>query len=174
MQYTLVGLESERLKFRLLCEDDFNSWLPFFDHPNARRFLGLQNLKTQQAMCHKWFEITFDRYRNNKGGMHVLIDKKSGEFIGQCGLLVQIVDELSELEIGYSILPHFWNLGYATEAARASIKEAFSRNYADSLISIIHMENIQSEKVARKNNMVPDKKTTFKDMPVNIFRIYNT
>jgi RimJ/RimL family protein N-acetyltransferase len=81
------------------------------------------------------------------------------------------VDDIQELEIGYSILPKFWNQGYATEAARKCKEHAFQNDFSDSLISIIHIKNIQSEKVARKNGMELDKKTIFKEMPVNIFRI---
>lgn len=171
MKYTLKNIESARLKFRLLQPEDFDTWLPLFDHPNARRYLGLEQLKTGQKMCEKWFEIQFDRYLNDKGGMNVLIDKVTNEFIGQCGLLLQEVDGKRELEIGYSILPEYWNKGYATEAAITCKESAFKFNYSDSLISIVHIENIRSEKVARKNGMTIDKTTTYKDMPVNIFRI---
>ncbi len=51
---------------------------------------------------------------------------------------------------------------------------AFENNFADSIISIIHVENINSEKVAINNGMVKTKTTQFKEMPVNIFRINKT
>lgn len=172
IKYTLENIESVRLKFRLLQPDDFDTWLPLFDHPNARRFLGLEDLKTERAMCQKWFDITFGRYKEDKGGMNVLISKETDELIGQCGLLIQEVDEMNEMEIGYSILPEFWNMGYASEAAVKAKKTAFEREYYESLISIVHVDNIRSEKVARKNGMSLDKTTTYKGMPVNIFRIY--
>jgi RimJ/RimL family protein N-acetyltransferase len=171
MKYTLEKIESARLKFRLLQPEDFDAWLPLCNHPNARRFLGLEHLGTGPKICEKWFEITLDRYKNNKGGMNVLIDKETGKLIGQCGLLVQEVDDMRELEIGYSILPEYWNKGYASEAAITAKETAFKHNYSDSLISIVHIDNIRSEKVARKNGMTIEKTTTFKDMPVNIFRI---
>lgn len=37
--------------------------------------------------------------------MNALIHKETGIFIGQCGLLKQMVDGIDELEIGYSLLP---------------------------------------------------------------------
>jgi ribosomal-protein-alanine N-acetyltransferase len=172
MRYLLNGEESTRLCFRLLEEDDFNDWLPLFKTYEAERFLGLAAIPTPQERCRKWFDIVQNRYENDLGGMNVLIDKISGRLIGQCGLLVQEVDGLKELEIGYSILPEFWGRGFATEAAKRCREYAFARNYSDSLISIVHIENIRSEKVARKNGMNLEKCTVFKEMPVNIFRVY--
>lgn len=172
MKYTLEGILSDRLLFRLLRSTDFDDWLPLFDHPDASRFLGLENLKTRKEMCRKWFDLTMERYKNNRGGMNVLIDRDSNELIGQCGLLVQDVDDVQELEVGYSVLPRYWNRGYASEAAMKAKETAFDHDYSDSLISIVHVENLRSEKVARKNGMSLHKTTWFKEMPVNIFRVH--
>jgi len=174
MKFLLNGYETERLKFRLLEESDFDDWLGLFDEPESARFLGLDNLPTSRAQCEKWFELVFGRYANDRGGMNVLINKKTKQLIGQCGLLIQEVDGIKELEIGYSILPKFWNQGYATEAARKCKEEAFLKNYSESLISIVHVENIKSKKVAQKNGMKLDKNTIFKEMPVEIYRVYRS
>ena len=81
------------------------------------------------------------------------------------------MDGIQELEIGYSIMPQHRNRGYAAEAARKCRDYAFENNLADSLISIVHVDNIRSQKVALKNHMTSEKETVFKEMPVNIFRI---
>jgi len=49
--------------------------------------------------------------------MNVLMDKKTSQPVGQCGLLIQNIENVDCLEIGYSILPQYWGLGYVTEAA---------------------------------------------------------
>lgn len=104
--------------------------------------------------------------------MNVLINKSTNEFIGQCGLLVQTVEDVQRLEVGYSILPKFWGLGYATEAAIKCKNYAFENNHSDSLISIVHIENKASEIVALKNDMKWEKKLdSYHEMPVNIFRV---
>ena len=169
MKYMLVGEESARLRFRMLLPNDFDTWIELFKEEGVGEFLGMVSIPTPEEQCQKWF--TLNRYENGLGGMNVLMDKNTGEFIGQCGLLVQEVDNITELEIGYSILPKFWNQGYATEAARKCKEFAFQHDFADSIISIIHVDNIQSEKVAQKNGMDLDKQTVFKEMPVNIFRV---
>ena len=174
MKYLLNGQASARLTFRLLIKEDFAVWLPFFEDQKEVGFLGLAHIGTPTEQCEKWFEITDNRYKNDLGGMNVLVDKVSNEFVGQCGLLIQEVDGIKEMEIGYSILPKYRNKGYATEAAQKCRDFAFENNYTDSIISILHIDNIRSEKVAGKNGMTFRKKTVFKEMPVNIFRIEKT
>jgi [ribosomal protein S5]-alanine N-acetyltransferase len=174
MKYILENQETVRLKFRLLQPGDFETWIDLFKNEVASRFLGLIKIPTPEERCKEWFKRIQHRYDNDLGGMNVLIDKETNTFIGQCGLLVQEVDGIPELEIGYSILPAFWGKGYATEAARKCRDYAFTNNYAESIISIVHIENNKSVKVALKNGMTLEKTTIFKEMPVNVFRIKKT
>lgn len=171
MKYLLTGEITDRLLFKLVDETYFEEWMEFFKHPDSARFLGLQDIGKPFDQCKEWFRRVEERYKNDLGGLNALIYKNTNEFIGQCGLLIQEVDGKKELEIGYSILPQFWNLGYATEAAIKCRDFAFQNNFTESLISIIHTENIKSEKVAGKIGMVKTKLTEYKNMPVNIFRI---
>lgn len=172
MRYLLDGQDSERLSFRLLRKNDFTSWLPLFSTFEAEEYLGLRDLPTPEARCQKWLDIAFERYEQDRGGMNVLIDKSSHALIGQAGLLIQEVDGVEEMEVAYSILPQYWNMGYASEAAQKCRIYAFDHHFSESLISIIHIANIRSERVAVKNGMVLEKSTTFKQMPVNVFRIH--
>ncbi|MGB5500088.1 MAG: GNAT family N-acetyltransferase [Maribacter sp.] len=170
MDYLLTGEESERLYFRKVKPSDFERWLAFHEDPSSMAFWSEEYL-SPKAACQLWFDKTFFRYKNNLGGMCALIDKKTGAFIGQCGLLKQTVDTIQELEIGYSLLPIFRDLGYATEAAIKCKSFAFEHQLAQSLISIIHIDNKASQNVAIKNGMSLDKTITYKNNPVDIFRV---
>ncbi|WP_297705413.1 GNAT family N-acetyltransferase [uncultured Eudoraea sp.] len=169
MNLLLEGEESNRLIFRKVSKTDFNAWLPFHQEPLSSQYFAGEIFEPKAA-CQNWFTKVFTRYENNLGGLNALINKESGLLIGMCGLLIQTVDEIQELEIGYSILPEYWKKGYASEAAKKCKAYALEHQLADSIISIIHIDNIGSQKVALNNGMHPDKTTTYKGIPVHIFR----
>ncbi len=170
MNYLLEGQESARLKYRKLEKNDFDVWLPFHQNQEGNQFwVGLP--EDPSKACEHWFKKAFHRYEKNLGGMNALIEKNTHQFIGQCGLLVQTVDGVEELEIGYSILPKYWRNGYATEAAQKCKEFARENNFAKSLISIIHVDNIGSRKVALNNGMHLDKTTVYDANKVDIYRI---
>ena len=170
MKYLLDGEETSRLRFRMIEQSDFDYWLPFFEEPESFRYWDAK-LESPKVECRRWYDKQFGRYNQDKGGMNALIEKSSGTLIGHCGLLVQRVDNVIELEIGYSLLPSFWNMGFATESALKCRDVAFVQNYSPSLISIISLKNTQSARVAEKNGMTIDKQTVYYDNSVNIFRI---
>lgn len=167
----LFGQETGRLSFRRLNEDDFDTWLPFCEDSEIMRYFAFSETASALEKCRQWFDKIAWRYENLQGGMNALIDKESGAFVGQCGLLVHTVDDIEELEIGYSLMPGARGLGYALEAARKCRDFAFQNNFSDSLISIIHPDNIASQQVALKNGMKLSKQTVYNTMPVNIYRI---
>lgn len=171
MKYLLAGESTARLKFRHVKDQDFTPWMSLFEAENAARFVGLGHLETPEECCKAWFEKGKARYSNDLGGMNALVEKTSNSLIGQAGLLIQEVDGSTVMEIGYSMLPQYWNKGYATEAAIKCRDFAFGQNYAEELISIIHTENEGSMKVARNNGMKLWKNTEYKGTAVHIFRI---
>lgn len=171
MKYLLNSESSERLLFRKLLPSDFDDWLPFHQDPRSSEFWdGIP--QDPNTACKQQFNRAFERYKFDLGGMNALVCKKTNKLIGLCGLLVQTVDDIEELEIGYSILPKYWKKGYATEAAIKCKEYAFSNNFADSLISIIHIDNIPSQKVAIANGMHLSKTTSYSNNPVHIYRVY--
>ncbi|MEM7485575.1 MAG: GNAT family N-acetyltransferase [Bacteroidota bacterium] len=169
-KYLLENETTERLLFRKVTPADFDHWLPFYHNPLSTKYWDGLEPEPIKA-CTEQFDRIFERYEMNLGGMNALISKDIERLVGLCGLLVQHVDGTEELEIGYSILPNFWLQGFAFEAAQKCKDYAFKNHFAPSLISIIHIDNIPSRKVAEKNGMFLDKTTTYKDNPVHIFRV---
>lgn len=169
-KYVLFNEESERLLFKEVTPLDFENWLPFHEEPlSSQYWAGLP--KDPIAACQQQFDRIFERYNDNLGGMNSLFLKGSNTLVGLCGVLIQEVDGKKEFEIGYSILPEYWRQGFAFEAAEKCKGIAFQKEWTKSLISIIQIDNIPSQKTALKNGMFLDFTTTYHNNKVHIFRI---
>lgn len=170
MTFLLNGIETERIHFREVRVTDTPDWIQFFEDPASFRYWKEE--RTNPALeCARWYEKQLWRYENKRGGMNALIEKASGKLIGHAGLVVQTVDDITELEIAYSLMPAFRGKGFAFEAALQCKVTAFENQWAPSLISIISVTNTPSIQVATRNGMTIDKKTIYNNNEVFIFRI---
>ena len=84
---------------------------------------------------------------------------ESGAFLGDCGLTVQRVDGIDEIEIGYHIRPEYQGHGYATEAASACRDLARDHFGVSHLIAIIEPANRPSQAVAENIGLTLEKRT---------------
>jgi [ribosomal protein S5]-alanine N-acetyltransferase len=170
LKYLLHHQQTDRLLFREIQKSDFSLWVDFFkDSASFQYWKGA--LDSPEVECERWYTKQFHRYENDLGGMNALVEKESGKLVGHAGLLGQNVDGVPELEIAYSLLASFRNMGYATEAAAKCRDVAFESSFAKSLISIISLPNLPSANVARKIGMRVYSQTIYKENAVNIFRI---
>ncbi|MEZ4919133.1 MAG: GNAT family N-acetyltransferase [Saprospiraceae bacterium] len=96
------------------------------------------------------------RYQENHPGLgaYVIIDKSSGELVGNCVIRHLNMKLENEMEVGYLVVKEHWGKGYATEATKALIDFAFTKLNAPCVQAVIHEENIASRKVLEKNGMV--------------------
>ncbi|APQ18108.1 GNAT family N-acetyltransferase [Maribacter hydrothermalis] len=169
-KYVLFNEESERLLFKEVRPSDFENWLPFHEEPLSSQYWS--GLPTDpKVACQQQFARIFERYKEDLGGMNALFLKDNKTLVGLCGVLIQEVNKKEEFEIGYSILPTYWRQGLAFEAAEKCKQVAFKKEWANSLISIIQVDNIPSQKTAIKNGMYLDFTTTYHNNEVHIFRI---
>lgn len=168
----LFGEESERILFRKVEDSDFKDWMIFCTETDALKYIFSKEdqLLSARQKCEKWFEKVNHRYKNNLGGMNALIEKETGQLIGQCGLLIQTIDGIEELEIGYSLIKDFRGKGFASEAARKCKEFAIENQISDSLISVIMPDNYPSIAVALKNDMRFDKVSEMNNEKINVYR----
>lgn len=165
-------LESERLLTRKLVLEDVPAWSVFFEDYQATRFLPDHNFPSTEARAKDWIERQLNRYKDELYGLQALILKDSGEFIGMCGLITQDLEGVKELEVGYHLFKEFRGKGYATEAAQLFKNYAFKNNLSESVISIIHEKNTDSQKVAQRNGMTLEKACYWRNLNVVIYRTY--
>ncbi len=165
------GLSSERLTSRFLNLSDTPQWLPFIQNSEAIRFFPMLGKENPEVETLAWIERQLKRYEDSRFGLQAILLKDSGMFIGQCGLLAQDVDGQQELEVAYHLLPAFWGNGYATEAARMFMDYGFVNFPVPRIISIIHKDNLRSQKLAERNGLSREQRTSWNEIDVDIHSI---
>jgi len=117
----------------------------------------------------EWIERQIERYAREGCGYWACELRATGEFVGQAGLLVQEVDGLTELGLGYMFIPQFWGRGYATEIATGCLGYGFRQYPVDHIVALIRPENEPSIRVAQRLHMTLWKTTEYKGFVHNVW-----
>jgi len=143
-------LETSRLILREFVADDRDALGLVLGDPETMHFYPTP---LNRAAVEEWIARNRRRYSKDGHGLWAMVLKPTGEVIGDCGLTVQTVDDVDEIEIGYHVRRDCWGKGLATEAARACREYGFAKLPVERLISLIRPENLSSRRVAEKNGM---------------------
>ena len=100
-----------------------------------------------------WINWNMHNYAEHGFGLWAVTFLGEDRVIGDCGLTIQMVDSVPEVEIGFHILPTFWRQGIATEAAIACRDYAFDQFNHQRVISWMSPHNLASRRVAEKIGM---------------------
>jgi ribosomal-protein-alanine N-acetyltransferase len=130
----MAMLETSRLILREFSPDDADAIARVLSDPETMRFYPAPYDRTG---VEEWIGRNLHRYTKDGHGLWAMILKANGDLIGDCGLIVQNVDGVDEVEIGYHVRRDLWGQGLATEAARACRDYGFSRLSVERLISLI-------------------------------------
>ena len=103
--------------------------------------------------------------------MWAAVERETGNFVGQVGLVEQRVDGESETEIGYLLLRRYWGRGFATEAALAARDHGFGTLGRERLISLIDPRNEPSMRVAERIGMRRERSAEMFDKTVDVYAI---
>jgi RimJ/RimL family protein N-acetyltransferase len=146
--------DSARLTFREMSLDDLDDMALLLGDPEVMTYYPRPKTREEAA---QWIYWNRGLYRTHGYGLWLLA-ATDGAFVGDCGLTPQLVDGVTELEVGYHVLPALQNRGYATEAAAAARDFARTVVGATRLIAIIHPDNRPSQRVAEKIGLRPEKR----------------
>jgi RimJ/RimL family protein N-acetyltransferase len=143
---------TERLAFREMAAADLDDMAALLGDPDVMTYYPRPKTRAEAA---QWIDWNRRLYRLHGYGLWVILD--GGGFAGDCGLTPQIVDGVTELEVGYRVRTAVQGRGYATEAAAACRDYAATVLGATRLIAIIHPGNRPSQRVAEKIGLRPEK-----------------
>jgi RimJ/RimL family protein N-acetyltransferase len=157
-------LTTDRLTLRGWREDDLAPYAEMTSDPEVMRFMGgtLDRADTWRQMA------VFAGHWELRGyGLWVV--ERDGVMLGRVGLLRP--EGWPGLEVGWLLARDAWGHGYATEAARASVRYARQELGAGELISLIAPDNVPSQRVAERLGMRPTDDYDLRGMHVVIHRL---
>jgi len=155
----MIRLETPRLLLRSFEPDDDVSLYDLDHDPLVAKFLGPYALNDVAAYRER-IVTSYARYadRDDGLGLWAAVEKSAGEFLGWVCLrpageyrfAAEAGFAADDAELGYRLRSSVWNHGYATEASRGLIAEAFHRRSTPRVVATALTTNGASLRVMEK------------------------
>lgn len=143
----MIVIETERLTLRRLVPEDVEELTPIFaDAETMRYYPAPFSRERTQA----WIDWNLRLYSERGHGLWALVRRGDGLFLGDCGVVPQLVEGAEVPEVGYHVRRDQWGQGYASEAALVCREYALRTLGAPQVVSIVNPLNMASRAVAAK------------------------
>lgn len=144
-----VTIQTERLTLREFEREDAEVVFQLATDERINRFTCDDIVPSSVEETRRLIVDIYHRdYRQHRCGRLAMVERSSGRVIGFCGL--KYLPDLGETDLGYRLLPEFWNQGFATEAARAVLKDGQQRLKIDAPVAFVLEPNLASRRVLEK------------------------
>lgn len=161
-------LGTDRLLLRQFTDDDLDAFAAIQADPIAARYIG-DGAPTDHETSWRLMAMFLGHWTLRGHGQYAVEERATGAFVGRVGLWYP--EGWPGLEIGWLIGRDRWGRGYATEAAQAVARAAFSQLGVERLISVIRPDNAASIQVARKLGAVHDDTIDLQGHTVDIYAL---
>ena len=138
-------LETERLVLRAFRESDTDAYAEMLADPEVMRFLGNP---MSRAEAWRIMAMVLGHWHLRGHGFWAVEEKSGGELVGRVGCWRP--EGWPGLEVGWTLRRASWGRGYATEAARAAARYAFTALDQTRVLSLIAPDNVASIRVAER------------------------
>jgi RimJ/RimL family protein N-acetyltransferase len=135
----MTDLKTQRLLLRRLNVEDAPFILTLLNEPSFIRYIGDKSVRDVESARQYILNGPVASYVRHGFGLNLVELNESHTPIGICGLLKR--DELPDPDIGFALIPDFWNKGLAFEAATAVLQDARERFTLERILAITSLDN---------------------------------
>ncbi len=162
---------TDRTELRELTADDAPFILDLLNQPSFLRFIGDRAVRTLEDSVDRVETRFRESYRENGYGLYAVVLRDTGVAIGICGFVRR--DSLPMADLGFAYLPQYEGLGYAREAAVATLAYGCNQLGMSKVMAIAQLDNARSHRLlARLGFQQADTRTMPGDtVPVAVFTL---
>lgn len=140
-------VKTPRLLLRPWAPEDADAWFNILQEDGILRYFPDPN-PPPRAKADAYILRQLANWNERGCGHWAVITPSDGQIIGWSGL--EYLSELGETEVAYLLSKRVWGHGYASEAARAALRFGFETAGLESIIGLVHPDNIASISVLQK------------------------
>ncbi|MBV8460798.1 MAG: GNAT family N-acetyltransferase [Candidatus Eremiobacteraeota bacterium] len=142
-----------------------------FSDPRVTQYLPRGPFKADEALgiARRVIEHFITHWEDHGFGVWAVVEKTSGDLIGQCGL--NTLAEAPETEVLYLLDRPYWGRGLATEAARSAVEIGFQAVGLQRIVGLTMPDNVASQRVLTKAGLRYERDATFFGVNVRYFAI---
>lgn len=147
-----MRIATERLTLRSWREDDREAFAAMHADPEVMWDMGGPFSRAKS-------DAKFDRYSDafvRCGYCRWAVENRAGRFVGYTGLMPSRAGHPLGVhsDIGWRFVRAAWGNGYATEAARAALEDAFARIGLKEVLAYTSADNLRSQAVMARLGLV--------------------
>jgi len=155
-------LRTPRLTLRSWRSEDRAAFAQLNADPEVSRDLGGPLTRAESDAKFERYRATFARH----GFSRLAIEDSQRRFLGYAGIMPSRPDHLlgPHAEIGWRLARTGWGHGYATEAARAVLADAFDRLGVREVLAYTAADNLRSQAVMARLGLQRDERLDFTEL----------
>lgn len=161
------AFETPRLILRQLTVEDAAFIFELVNDPDWLRYIGGRGVRTLDDARAYILRGPVASYERFGFGLYAVERKEAPGPIGLCGLMQR--DVLDDVDIGFAFLPAYRALGYAHEAAAATLEYGRSALGLSRIVAIVSPENAASIRLLEKLGLRFERTIRLPDDPEEIF-----